>query len=170
MEEIVERNKTMHINKYNFLYNNNTEFRNLLDSTYELVKEKKVLPSMRSMQFGGPAIEAANNRVYNCAFMPVDSYNSFSEAMFLLLGGTGVGYSVQKANVDQIPPRASKPKESMIPINYQIGDSIEGWSDAVRQAVISKMFGMETVFDYSQIRPKGSIIKTSGGRALALHH
>ena len=164
-EEIVERNKTMHINKYNFLYNNNTEFRNLLDSTYELVKEKKVLPSMRSMQFGGPAIEAANNRVYNCAFMPVDSYNSFSEAMFLLLGGTGVGYSVQKANVNQIPPRASKPKESMIPINYQIGDSIEGWSDAVRQAVISKMFGMETVFDYSQIRPKGSIIKTSGGRA-----
>ena len=107
-EEIVERNRQMHVDKYNLLYNNNAEFRNLLDSTYELVEEKKVLPSMRSMQFGGEAIEVANNRVYNCAFMPVDSYNSFSEAMFLLLGGTGVGYSVQKANVNQIPPRVSK--------------------------------------------------------------
>ena len=53
----------------------------------------------------------------------------------------------------------------MTAISYQIGDSIEGWADAVRQAVISKMFGVDTVFDYSQIRPKGSIIKTSGGRA-----
>ena len=64
------------------------------------------------MQFGGEAIKVANNRVYNCAFMPVDSYNSFSEAMFLLLGGTGVGYSVQKANVNQIPPRVSKEKNT----------------------------------------------------------
>lgn len=164
-EEIVERNRMMHVDKYNLLYNNNAEFRNLLDSTYELVEEKKVLPSMRSMQFGGEAIKVANNRVYNCAFMPVDSYNSFSEAMFLLLGGTGVGYSVQKDNVNQIPPRVSKPKEKMTPISYQIGDSIEGWANAVRQAVISKMFNVDTVFDYSQIRPKGSIIKTSGGRA-----
>ena len=164
-EEIVERNKMMHVDRYNLLYNNNATFRNLLDSTYDMVKEKKILPSMRSMQFGGEAIKVANNRVYNCAFMPVDSYNSFSEAMFLLLGGTGVGYSVQKDNVNQIPPRVSKPKEKMTPISYQIGDSIEGWANAVRQAVISKMFGVETVFDYSQIRPKGSIIKTSGGRA-----
>ena len=164
-EEIVERNKMMHIDKYNLLYDNNATFRNLLDSTYDMVKEKKILPSMRSMQFGGEAIKVANNRVYNCAFMPVDSYNSFSEAMFLLLGGTGVGYSVQKINIDKIPSRVSKPKEKMISISYQIGDSIEGWADAVRQAVISKMFGIETVFDYSQIRPKGSIIKTSGGRA-----
>ena len=164
-EEIVERNKQMHIDRYNLLYHNNTEFRDLLDRTYELVESKAVLPSMRSMQFGGEAIKVANNRVYNCAFMPVDSFNSFSEAMFLLLGGTGVGYSVQRANVNQIPSRATKRNETMTPISYQIGDSIEGWADAVRQAVISKMFGVETEFDYSQIRPKGSIIKTSGGRA-----
>ena len=162
-EEIVERNKQMHIDKYNLLYYNNEEFRNSLDLTYELVKQKKILPSMRSMQFGGEAIKVANNRVYNCAFMPVDSFNAFSEAMFLLLGGTGVGFSVQKANVNKLPRRLAT--SSMYPINYQIGDSIEGWADAVRQAVISKMFGCATVFDYSQIRPKGSVIKTSGGRA-----
>lgn len=162
-EEIVQRNKSMHIDKYNLLYNNNAEFRNLLDSTYELVKEKKVLPSMRSMQFGGEAIKLANNRVYNCAFMPVDSFNSFSEAMFLLLGGTGVGYSVQNINVSKLPEK--KVMSDSIPINYTIADSIEGWSDAVREAVVSSMMGYKVVFDYDTIRPKGSIIKTSGGRA-----
>ena len=98
--EIVERNKAMHVEKFNLLYNNNIEFKNMLDNTYNLIHQKKVLPSMRSMQFGGKAIEVSNNRVYNCAFMPIDSINAFSEAMFLLLGGTGVGYSVQYDNID----------------------------------------------------------------------
>jgi ribonucleoside-diphosphate reductase alpha chain len=65
-------------------------------SAFDLVRNKKVLPSMRSMQFGGKPIEIANNRIYNCAYMPIDDIKSFSESMFLLLGGTGVGYSVQK--------------------------------------------------------------------------
>ena len=162
-EEIVERNKQMHIDRYSLLYNNNKEFRNTLDLTYELVRNKRILPSMRSMQFGGPAIKAANNRVYNCAFLPIDSFNSFSEAMFLLLGGTGVGYSVQNFNVEKLPPRQEM--ADMEPIRYQIGDSIEGWSDAVREAVMSVMYGYPIDFDYTAIRPKGSVIKTSGGKA-----
>src|SRR5210317_1815707 len=95
--ELVTRNKDMHIKKYP----------NLKDSIEELyvkyVIPKKVLPSMRSLQFGGKAIELNNSRIYNCAFMPVDSIYSFSEAMFLLLGGTGVGYSVQRHHVESLP-------------------------------------------------------------------
>ena len=162
-EEIVERNKRMHVDRYNLLYNNNEEFRHTLDVTYDLVTQKKILPSMRSMQFGGKAIKAANNRVYNCAFIPIDSFNAFSEAMFLLLGGTGVGYSVQNNNVEKLPARQAMNETE--PIQYQIGDSIEGWSDGVREAVMSVMYGYPIEFDYTAIRPKGSVIKTSGGRA-----
>ena len=153
----------MHIDRYNLLYNNNEEFRNTLDLTYDLVKQKKILPSMRSMQFGGKAIKVANNRVYNCAFMPIDSFNSFSEAMFLLLGGTGVGYSVQNTNVEKLPAKLEMTDTE--PIRYQIADSIEGWADAVREAVMSVMYGYPIDFDYTAIRPKGSIIKTLGGKA-----
>ena len=161
--EIVERNKAMHVSKFNLLYNNNVEFKNMLDNTYDLIHQKKVLPSMRSMQFGGKAIEVSNNRVYNCAFMPIDSVNAFSEAMFLLLGGTGVGYSVQYDNINKLPIKQAM--QDMIPIKYQISDSIEGWADAVKIGVLSQLYGFPLDFDYSQIRPKGAILKTSGGRA-----
>ncbi len=161
--EIVERNKAMHVSKFNLLYNNNTEFRSMLDNTYKLIEQKKVLPSMRSMQFGGKAIEVSNNRVYNCAFMPVESINSFSEAMFLLLGGTGVGYSVQYDNVNKLPSKQAM--QDMIPIKYEIADSIEGWADSVKMVVLSQLYGFPIEFDYGQIRPKGAILKTSGGRA-----
>lgn len=161
--EIVERNKAMHVEKFNLLYNNNIEFKNMLDNTYNLIHQKKVLPSMRSMQFGGKAIEVSNNRVYNCAFMPIDSINAFSEAMFLLLGGTGVGYSVQYDNINKLPIK--QVMQDMIPIKYQIPDSIEGWADAVKMCVLSQLYGFPLDFDYKQIRPKGAILKTSGGRA-----
>ena len=70
---------------------------------YKHVYDKRVLPSMRSMQFGGKPIEISPNRIYNCAYMPIDHIDSFSECMFLLLGGTGVGYSVQKHHVEKLP-------------------------------------------------------------------
>ena len=161
--EIVERNKSMHVTKFNLLYNNNIEFKNMLDNTYNLIHQKKVLPSMRSMQFGGKAIEVSNNRVYNCAFMPIDSINAFSEAMFLLLGGTGVGYSVQYTNVNKLPIKQEM--QDMIPIKYEIPDNIEGWADAVKIGVLSQLYGFSLDFDYGLIRPKGAILKTSGGRA-----
>ena len=113
--EIVHRNKDMHVRKFENLYDNNEDFRNTMNDAFQAVEDKAILPSMRSMQFGGVAIEKSHSRMYNCAFLPVDSFTSFSEAMFLLLGGTGVGYSVQKANVSKLPtklPSKEKRKSS----------------------------------------------------------
>ena len=95
-DELVMRNKAMHIKKY-------PELESEIQEKYKLVHDKKVLPSMRSMQFGGKPIEISPNRIYNCAYLPLDHIDSFSETMFLLLGGTGVGYSVQKHHVEKLP-------------------------------------------------------------------
>ena len=81
--ELVTRNMRMHIKKY-------PELKNEIEENYKLVYEKKVLPSMRSLQFGGKPIEVAPNRIFNCAFCPIDDWRAFGEVMFLLLGGTGV--------------------------------------------------------------------------------
>jgi len=124
----------------------------------------KVLPSMRSMQFAGKPIEISPNRVYNCAYVPIDDWRAFSETMFLLLGGTGVGYSVQKHHVDELPEiRKPNPKRSR---RYLIADSIEGWADAVKILMKSYFFGGSKLqFDYTDIRPKGARLVTSGGKA-----
>ena len=95
-EELVTRNKEMHQRKY-------PNIKNEIEEVYKMVYDKKVLPSMRSLQFGGKPIEISPNRVYNCAYMPIDHPDAFSETMFLLLGGTGVGYSVQKHHVEKLP-------------------------------------------------------------------
>jgi len=119
--------------------------------------------SMRAAQFAGPAIVKSESRVYNCAYLPIDDYRGFSEAMFLLLGGTGVGYSVQKHHVAKLP-EIVKPRKSQ---KYLVGDSIEGWADAVRH-LMAAYFGFrktKPVFDYSDIRPKGSRLVTAGGKA-----
>ena len=94
--ELVSRNMEMHIKKY-------PELENEIREAYQFVYDKKVLPSMRSMQFAGKPIEISPNRIYNCAFAPIDDWRVFAEIMFLLLGGTGVGYSVQKHHVEQLP-------------------------------------------------------------------
>ena len=160
--ETVARSEKMYLDKFSDLYDNDSDFKEMLDTTFDAIRAKKILPSMRSMQFGGPAIEVSNNRMYNCAFMPVDSYTAFSEAMFLLLGGTGVGYSVERKNVDKLSPRReSKDKY----LHVEIDDSIEGWADAIRECVVGVMEGMTVNFDYSKIRPKGTPLKTSGGKA-----
>jgi ribonucleoside-diphosphate reductase alpha chain len=156
-EELVTRNKLMHAKKYPHL-------KDEIDEAYTYVYEKKVLPSMRSMQFGGKPIEVAPNRIYNCAFMPIDHIASFSECMFLLLGGTGVGYSVQRHHIDKLPEiTRPNPKRSR---RFLIGDSIEGWADAVKVLMRSYFKGGSTIkFDFSDIRPKGSRLVTSGGKA-----
>ena len=95
--ELIYRNMQMHIKTY-------PKLREQIENAYSIhVSEKKVLPSMRSLQFGGKPIEVAPNRIYNCAYMPVDCLDAFWEAMFLLLGGTGVGYSVQFHHIEQLP-------------------------------------------------------------------
>ena len=156
-KELVTRNKKMHAKKY-------PDLKDEIEEAYKYVYEKKVLPSMRSMQFGGKPIEVAPNRVYNCAFLPIDHIASFSECMFLLLGGTGVGYSVQKHHVEKLP-EIQKPNFKRTR-RYLIGDSIEGWADAVKVLITSYFKGGSKLrFDFSDIRPKGSRLVTSGGKA-----
>ena len=155
-DEIVTRYTDMMIAKYP------EEKKQILDYKPYLI-DKKVLMSMRAAQFAGPAIVKSESRVYNCAYLPIDDYRGFSEAMFLLLGGTGVGYSVQKHHVAKLP-EIIKPRKSQ---KYLVGDSIEGWADAVRH-LMAAYFGFrktKPVFDYTDIRPKGSRLVTAGGKA-----
>jgi ribonucleoside-triphosphate reductase (thioredoxin) len=157
-EELVTRNKKMHQKRY-------PNLKDEIDEKYKLVYNKKVLPSMRSMQFGGKPIEISPNRIYNCAYLPIDHIDSFSETMFLLLGGTGVGYSVQKHHVAKLPV-IQKPYQKRKK-RFLIGDSIEGWADSIK--VLMKTYmnggGSSVEFDYSDIRPKGARLITSGGKA-----
>jgi len=156
-QELVTRNKNMHLKKY-------PDLKDEIEESYKFVYAKKVLPSMRSMQFAGKPIEVAPNRIYNCAYLPIDDWRSFSETMFLLLGGTGVGYSVQKHHVEKLP-EIRKPNKKRTR-RYLIGDSIEGWSDSIKVLLRSYFEGMSDIrFDFSDIRPKGSLLITSGGKA-----
>ena len=156
-DELVTRNKEMHIKKFPSLQ---TE----IDWAYQYVYDKDVLPSMRSMQFGGKPIEVSPNRVFNCAYAPVDDIRVFGEIMFLLLGGTGVGYSVQTSHIEKLPSiNKPNPKRAR---RYLIGDSIEGWADAVNILIKSYFKGTSRIrFDFSDIRPKGARLVTSGGKA-----
>jgi ribonucleoside-diphosphate reductase alpha chain len=158
-EELVTRNKKMHIKRY-------PELTDQIEEKYKFVYDKKILPSMRSLQFGGKPIEISPNRVYNCAYLPIDHIDSFHETMFLLLGGTGVGFSVQKHHVEKLPP-INKPYTKRIR-RFLVGDSIEGWADAVKVLIKSYMGerrSSKIKFDYSDIRPKGAQLVTSGGKA-----
>ena len=156
-EELVTRNMNMHIKKYPHIANE-------IVDVYQYVYTKKVLPSMRSMQFGGKPIEISPNRIYNCAYLPIDHLDAFSETMFLLLGGTGVGYSVQKHHVEKLPEiRKPNPNRTR---RFLVGDSIEGWADAVKILMKSYFTGTSSIdFDFSDIRPKGAQLVTSGGKA-----
>ena len=155
--ELVDRNKDMHIEKYPTL-------RKEITDAYEYVYDKKVLPSMRSLQFGGKPIEISPNRIYNCAYLPIDDYRAFGETMFLLLGGTGVGYSVQQHHINNLP-EIRKPNLDRTR-RFLIADSIEGWADAVKSLVKSYFQGTSKLkFDFSDIRQKGARLVTSGGKA-----
>jgi ribonucleoside-diphosphate reductase alpha chain len=156
-DELVTRNKEMHVRKF-------PQLKEEIEHAYDFVLNKKILPSMRSMQFAGKPIEISPNRVYNCAYMPIDDWRAFGEAMFLLLGGTGVGYSVQKHHVEKLPeirkPNTKRTKR------FLIADSIEGWADAVKALVKSYFTGTSRLeFDFSDIRAKGARLVTSGGKA-----
>ena len=155
--ELVTRNKEMHQKKYPQLVDE-------IEAAYKYVYDKKVLPSMRSMQFAGRPIEVNPARIYNCAFLPIDDWRAFGEVMFLLLGGTGVGYSVQYDHIEKLP-EIRKPKKNRKK-RFLIGDSIEGWADAVKVLMKSYFRGTSSIeFDFSDIRPKGARLITAGGKA-----
>jgi ribonucleoside-diphosphate reductase alpha chain len=154
-DEIVDRYEAMMIKKYPSLEQS-------IKDTIVFIREKKVLPSMRALQFAGPAAEVNNARIYNCCYLPVDSVHSFSETMFLLLGGTGVGYSVQKQHVAQLPEIKTPGKKR----TYLVEDSIMGWADAVKVLMKSYLEGTFTPnFDFRAIRHKGARLVTAGGKA-----
>ena len=154
-DEIVDRYQGMMIKKY-------PKLEDAIIKSAELIRLKKVLPSMRALQFAGAAAEVNNSRIYNCCYLPIDSLHSFSETMFLLLGGTGVGYSVQKQHVAQLPA-ITKPGKSR---NYLIEDSIMGWADAVKVLLKAYMEGsFMPKFDFRAIRQKGARLVTAGGKA-----
>lgn len=155
-EELVTRNKQMHIEKF-------PDLAPVIEQVYEAVYDKKVLPSMRSLQFGGKAIEVNPVRLFNCSYLPIDHFKAFSETMFLLLSGTGVGYSVRNADIEKLPAIAKQEKAK----KYLVGDSIEGWADAIK-VLMKSYFGLiswKPRFDFRSIRAKGERLITSGGVA-----
>ena len=162
LTEVIERNKAMHLEKFKGDEKTIEKIHQVYDN---YVHTLKVFPSMRSYQFAGDAILRSPNRIYNCSFMHIKDIRCFGEAMFLLLGGTGVGYSVQKHHIAQLP-QIVHPNPNRT-YRHLIGDSQEGWADAVN-VLFESYTGKRRAtprFDYSDIRPKGSPLKTSGGKA-----
>lgn len=154
-EEISDRYQIMQLKKF-------PQLKEQILSYGKFITDKKILPSMRAMQFAGPAMEVNNARGYNCAYLPVDSIYSFSETMFLLLGGSGVGYSVQRHHVAQLPAIKKATKKR----RYLIEDSIMGWADAIK--MLMKAYtgkGVMPDFDFRAIRHKGARLVTAGGKA-----
>ena len=154
--EIIVRYLQMMVDKYPDLSNQIIHYGEFLFS-------KKVLPSMRALQFAGPAIQKNEARIYNCCYLPIDDYRAFGEIMFLLLGGTGVGYSVQFKHIEKLPEVRKPVKEQ----KFLVGDSIEGWADAVKHMIGSYLGYRNTKprFDFSDIRHKGARLITAGGKA-----
>lgn len=155
-KEIVTRCKNMHIKKF-------PKLKNEIEEAFKYVYDKKVLPSMRSLQFAGKAIEKNPTRQYNCSALSMSNVDSFKELAFLLMSGTGAGISVQQKHVTQLP-EIYKPKKSR---RYLIGDSIEDWANSVGALIESYMGNRKSKpdFDFSDIREKGLPLKTSGGLA-----
>lgn len=157
--ELCERNKNMHLDKYA----ETTLGKEIVEVYKNFVETKKVLPSMRSMQFAGRPIELSNNRMFNCAYVAAEHPAVFWETMFLLLGGSGVGYSVQRQHVSALPVVQGTTNKTR---RFLIGDSIEGWADAIKVLVRSYFEGKsDPVFDFRDIRKKGAKLITSGGKA-----
>lgn len=155
--DIIYRNMSMHMAKYPQL---NKQIRSVYE---EFVMTKKVLPSMRSLQFGGHPINLSNTRIFNCSYLPIDDIDAFSEVMFLLLSGTGVGYSVQQHHITKLPTVIGPIDKTR---RFLVGDSIEGWADAIKVLVKAYTKGKSVpVFDYRDIRSKGARLVTAGGKA-----
>lgn len=155
-EEIVDRNMQMHIRKF-------PKLESEIKHAYTFVYDKKILPSMRSLQFGGKPIEVNNARLFNCCYLHIDDYRAFNETMFLLLSGTGVGYSVQRHHVAKLPS-IQKAKTNR---RYLIPDNIEGWADSIK-VLMKSYLGLskwKPNFDFRAIRAKGERLITSGGVA-----
>ncbi len=123
----------------------------------------KVMPSMRLLAMAGPAARRNNISIYNCSYMPVDSIDSFVEAMIISMSGCGVGYSVEAEYIEKLPRIKRQKKEQ--PVQHVVEDSTEGWADALRTGLDAWFNGKDVHFNYSLIRPAGAVLRIKGGRA-----
>lgn len=154
-DETVHRVQLMHTDKF-------LQLAKKIDEAFQFVYDKKVLPSMRSMQFAGKPIEERNERMYNCSFTLIDRPEVFGHILYLLLCGVGVGFSVQKQHVAKLPEL--KIIDPNLVCHHTIKDTIEGWANAVSALIKGFTNGYYVEFNYSKIRPTGSQLK-SGGKA-----
>lgn len=134
------------------------------DALHAAMLDKRVLPSMRIVQMAGPSLERCHVGAYNCAYTTLTGPTALAELLYILMQGTGVGYSVERQYVDQWPhPKANAPTGDTH--RYVITDSTEGWCDAFKAAMESALQARPITFDYLQIRPEGAWLHTKGGRA-----
>ena len=134
-----------------------------LDEIEQAILSLEIMPSMRAMMTAGPALARDNTAGYNCSYLPVDDPKSFDEAMFILLCGTGVGFSVERQYVNklpEVPENLFKSDTTVI-----VKDSKEGWAKALRQVIALLYSGEIPKWDTSKVRPAGAKLKTFGGRA-----
>jgi ribonucleoside-diphosphate reductase alpha chain len=135
-----------------------------IQAAFAAAARREVLPSMRSLQFGGEAILKKHARIYNCAFTYIDRLDAFRETLYLLLCGCGVGFSVQKTHVEKLPMLAPLRFNASVS-TFLVPDTIEGWADALHQLMLAAVEGRRVIFDYSAVRPAGAPLRTSGGKA-----
>jgi ribonucleoside-diphosphate reductase alpha chain len=129
----------------------------------DAVFNRNVMPSMRSVMTAGPALERENVSGYNCAFLPVDNPRSFDEAMYILMCGTGVGFSVEYKYINKLPALPETLEKSSTVVH--VGDSKEGWAKAYREFLSLLWAGQIPQIDVSKVRPAGARLKTMGGRS-----
>jgi len=126
--------------------------------------EQKASCAMRVLQMAGPALDRCNVGVYNCSYLPIVDWFSFAELLYILMQGTGAGFSVEVDYVEQLP-RIRRQRKGAPKHHFQIEDSTEGWCDALFFGLQKWSMGEDVEFDYSLIRPEGARLKTKGGRA-----
>lgn len=133
------------------------------DRIHRFILEMKATPSMRLLAMAGPAAKRQNVAIYNCSYLPIDSLDSWVEALIISMSGCGVGFSVEKKYVDKLPE--VKKQSGVVRDLFVIEDTTEGWANAVRHGLTTWFDGEDIQFDYSRIRAAGTPLKTKGGRA-----
>lgn len=129
----------------------------------QAILRQEAMPSMRLLQFAGTAARATNIAAYNCSFIAPSEFQDFAEILYILMCGTGVGFSVERQNVSQFP--TIKPQASELLETYIVPDSKEGWADALAFGIKTWFNGQDVSFDLSQLRPAGARLKTMGGKS-----
>lgn len=146
-DETIKRNMDMHIRKF-------PQLAEPIEKAYEQVYAGRVVPSMRSFQFAGEAIERRNNRMFNCSFINITKFRDFADLFYMSMSGVGVGFSVKKIHIKNLPTVP----EGAVEAPYVIADSAEGWCDSLMELFRNP----DLQFDYTTIRPMGAPLSTGG--------